>query len=118
MAAKDAVGAYGERVAARHLIEAGMVVLARNWRCADGELDIVARDGVILVFCEVKTRRSERFGTPAEAIGAVKVQRLRRLACEWIRASGLSTPSMRFDVVSVRPQASGAAHIEHLKDAF
>lgn len=118
MAAKDAVGAYGERVAAQHLIEAGMIVLARNWRCAEGELDIVARDGETIVFCEVKTRRSAAFGTPAEAIGAVKVRRVRRLACEWLRMSGLRTPVMRFDVVSVRPQSSGAAQVEHLRNAF
>ena len=63
--AKDAVGAYGERVAARWLSDAGMLVLDRNWRCASGELDIVARDGDTIVFCEVKTRRTQRFGVPA-----------------------------------------------------
>ena len=57
MRAKDAVGRYGEDVAARHLTEAGLVVLARNWRCREGEIDIVARDGDVLVVCEVKTRR-------------------------------------------------------------
>ncbi|GAA3391110.1 YraN family protein [Cryptosporangium minutisporangium] len=117
-AAKNAVGAYGERVAARHLQQAGLVVLDRNWRCAEGELDIVARDGSALVFCEVKTRRSDRHGTPAEAVVADKAARLRRLACEWIRASGVHPETIRFDVVSVRPQRSGPAHVEHLRGAF
>ncbi|MCL2781483.1 MAG: YraN family protein [Actinomycetia bacterium] len=93
MRAKDAVGRYGEDVAARHLADAGLTILARNWRCADGELDIVARDGPALVFCEVKTRRSVAFGDPSEAVGAVKAARLRRLALRWLieqRAVGRS----------------------------
>jgi putative endonuclease len=118
MRAKDAVGAYGERVAVQHLREHGLVVLDRNWRCRDGELDIVARDGDALVFCEVKTRRSERFGVPAEAVVAAKVARVRRLAGQWIRASGLHPRAVRFDVVSVRPQPSGPALVEHRRGAF
>ncbi|TQS44316.1 YraN family protein [Cryptosporangium phraense] len=118
MGAKEAVGAYGERVAVRHLQQAGLVVLDRNWRCSDGELDIVARDGDTLVFCEVKTRRSDAYGVPAEAVVAAKVLRLRRLAAQWIRASGVHPDVVRFDVVSVRPQQAGAAHVEHLRGAF
>ena len=118
MGAKEAVGAYGERVAARYLQQAGLVVLDRNWRCAEGELDIVARDGAALVICEVKTRRGERFGTPAEAVVLAKAARLRRLATQWIRASGLHPDTVRFDVVSVRPQRSGPAVVEHLRGAF
>lgn len=118
MRAKDAVGAYGERVAVRHLAESGLVVLDRNWRCRDGELDIVARDGQTLVFCEVKTRRGDAFGTPAEALVPAKVSRLRRLATAWITASGLHPPEVRFDVLSVHPQNAGPARVEHLRGAF
>jgi putative endonuclease len=118
MRAKDTVGAYGERVAARHLVDAGLVVLDQNWRCADGELDIVARDGATLVFCEVKTRRTATFGLPAEAVGAAKVRRIRRLATLWIAASGLRPSEVRFDVLSVHPQTSGAARVEHMRGAF
>lgn len=118
MRAKDAVGAYGERVATRHLQESGLVVLDRNWRSADGELDIVARDGHTLVFCEVKTRRSAAYGSPAEAVVAAKVARLRRLAAQWIAATGVHARAVRFDVVSVRPQPSGRAQVEHLRGAF
>ena len=116
--AKDAVGAYGERVAMAHLVEQGMVVLDRNWRSRTGEIDIVLRDGTDLVFCEVKTRRGGRFGTPAEAVDAGKVRRLRRLAAEWLAQSGLRVPTVRFDVVSVHPQPAGAARVEHLRGAF
>ena len=96
MQAKDAVGAYGERVAARHLQQHGLVVLDRNWRCFDGELDIVARDGDALVFCEVKTRRSERHGVPAEALVAAKTARLRalRLARDAAQAAAPVEPTV------------------------
>ena len=116
--AKDAVGAYGERVAVRYLTEQGMVLLDRNWRCAAGELDAVLRDGKVIVFAEVKTRRSGRFGTPAEALIAAKVVRLRRAAALWLAQSGVRAGEVRFDVVSVRPQATGPAAVEHLRGAF
>src|ERR1700691_3807011 len=77
--AKDAVGRYGENVAALHLVEAGLEVLDRNWRCAAGEIDIVAREGDVVVICEVKTRSSTTFGAPQEAITPVKAARLRQL---------------------------------------
>jgi putative endonuclease len=114
-----AVGAYGERLAVRHLLAQGMVLLDRNWRAAGGgELDIVARDGDALVFCEVKTRRGEGFGAPAEAVGVDKVRRLRRLASQWLEMSGLRPAEVRFDVISVLPQRKGATRVEHLKGAF
>jgi len=113
--AKDAVGAYGERVAARCLIEAGMELLERNWRSRRGELDIIARDGRTVVFCEVKTRRSVAFGGPAEAVGPAKVRRLRALAAEWLSSHPEVRGEVRFDVVCVRPQPAGAARVEHLR---
>jgi putative endonuclease len=116
--AKDAVGAYGERVALAHLVEQGMVVLDRNWRCRGGEIDLILRDGEDLVFCEVKTRRGDRFGTPAEAVGVAKMRRLRRLAAQWLAQAGLHPHTVRFDVVSVLPQPSGAARVEHVRGAF
>ena len=115
MAAKDAVGEYGERVAVRHLEAAGMVVLDRNWRCRDGELDVIARDGETLVFCEVKTRRGTGYGTPAEAVGTAKGERLRLLALRWLTESGLQPRALRFDVVAVLARRRGAADVEHLR---
>jgi len=114
----QAVGAYGERCAVRHLVEAGLRVVARNWRCPDGEIDIVAWEGDVLVFCEVKTRRGDAFGTPAEAVVGRKAHRLRRLAAAWLRSTGTSAGQVRFDVVEVYPARSGAARVEHLRAAF
>jgi len=115
---RRAIGAYGERVAERHLREQGLVVLARNWRCADGEVDLILRDGEDLVFCEVKTRSGNRFGTPAEAIGAAKIRRLRRLAARWLAQTPVCPREIRFDVVAVLPQRRGATVVEHVRAAF
>ncbi|KQX63731.1 YraN family protein [Angustibacter sp. Root456] len=115
MAAKDAVGRYGEDVAARHLVELGYQLLHRNWRCELGEIDIVARDGDCLVVCEVKTRRSGAFGHPAEAVTSRKAARLRRLAARWLQETGLHPPQVRIDVVAVMRPPSGPATVEHLR---
>jgi putative endonuclease len=116
--AGQAVGAYGERLAAQHLTDAGMVLLDRNWRCRLGEIDIVARDGGTLVFCEVKTRRGEGYGPPAAAVVATKARRLRQLAALWLKDHSVRPDEIRFDVVSVLPQPRGGARVEHLRGAF
>jgi len=109
-----ALGRYGEDVAAGHLQAIGMVVLARNWRCDAGEVDIVARDGSTLVICEVKTRSGVDFGTPTEAITPRKLRRLRHLAFRWLDAHGRHAPVVRIDVIGVVQAPSGAPIIEHL----
>jgi putative endonuclease len=113
--AKDAVGKYGEDLAARHFVGAGFTVLARNWRCPVGEIDIVARDGDVLVIAEVKTRRSTMYGTPAEAITRHKADKLRELALMWLREHPGGGCQVRFDVVSVLLPKAGAAQLEHLR---
>jgi putative endonuclease len=113
--AKDAVGRYGERVAARYLCEQGMVVLDRNWRCAVGEIDIVARDGDTLVVCEVKTRSGVGFGSPAECVTTAKAARLRRLAALWLSEHSVRPRAVRLDVVGVLRSARGPAAVEHLR---
>jgi putative endonuclease len=113
--AKDAVGVYGERVAERFLVQAGLVVLERNWRCSLGEIDIVARDGDCLVVCEVKTRSSAAFGHPLEAVSADKAARLRRLAMAWIEANGVRPREVRIDLVAVLRSKRGAAEVSHLR---
>ena len=115
---RQAVGAYGERVASRYLEAAGLVVLARNWRCPAGEVDLILRDGPDVVFCEVKTRRGEDFGTPAEAVTAAKVRKLRRLASEWLAETRVRPREVRFDVVAVQPRPRGASEVEHIRGAF
>lgn len=113
-ASRRALGAYGERVAALHLTEHGMVVLDRNWRCSDGEIDLVLRDRDVLVVCEVKTRRSTSCGTPHEAVTPTKVARLLVLADRWQAAHGLAAPDVRIDVVGVLRPRRGPAVVEHV----
>jgi putative endonuclease len=113
----NALGAYGERLAARYLVESGMRILDRNWRCDQGEIDIVAMDDKCLVIVEVKTRRTLMFGSPVEAVTAVKATRLRRLAGCWLadhRSLVDSAVDVRIDVVGVLRPARGPAQIEHL----
>jgi len=114
-AQKTALGAYGERVALRHLTEQGMQLLDRNWRCEAGELDLVLKDGRTLVVCEVKTRSSNAFGSPLEGVGAEKAQRLRRLAARWVEQRGVHPPEIRIDLVGVLRPRSGAARVEHVR---
>jgi putative endonuclease len=113
--ARQALGAYGESVAARHLVEQGMVVLDRNWRCEAGEIDLVLRDGDVLVVCEVKTRTSVDYGTPHEAISDVKLDRLRRLAMRWQADRGLAVPDVRIDLVAVLRPRRGRSTVEHVR---
>ena len=115
MNAKDALGQQGEQEAARFLAEAGLAVLGRNWRCSQGEIDIIALDGRTLVICEVKTRSGIRFGTPLEAISKPKLRRLRRLAVTWVRAHGLVFVQIRIDVVGVLRATSGEFSVEHVR---
>ena len=117
MRVKDAVGRFGEDVAARHLQQSGLTLLERNWRCSDGELDIVAVDGDTVVFVEVKTRSAVGFGTPAEAVTPRKLARLRRLAARWLaeRRDEQGWPEVRFDVVGVLRTRDGGPVVEHLR---
>jgi len=115
MRVKDAVGRFGEDLAARHLTAAGLQVLDRNWRCRDGELDIVALDGAVLAFVEVKTRSSVAFGDPTEAIDPAKASRLRRVALRWLAEHPeRRTRELRFDVVAVVRCAPGGPEVRHL----
>ncbi|MBV1940603.1 YraN family protein [Streptomyces sp. BV286] len=115
--ARNALGQYGEDLAARRLTEAGMTVLQRNWRAGrTGEIDIVARDGDALVFCEVKTRRAGVFEHPMAAVTPVKAQRLRRLAERWLQEHGGAPPGgVRIDVVGVLLPGRGAPVVEHVR---
>ena len=115
---RQELGAYGEQVAADHLRGQGLVILDRNWRCAEGEVDLILRDGDDIVFCEVKTRRGEMFGSPAESIGPRKVRRLRRLAARWLDEAGLHAQGIRFDVVEVRRERNGTDQVAHIRAAF
>jgi putative endonuclease len=115
------LGRIGEQMAVRHLERVGMVVVERNWRCADGdvrgEVDVVARDGGVLVFCEVKARRGGRAGTPLEAITPRKVAQLRRLAGAYLaRDAPSGRTGVRLDAVGVCwPAGGGRAEVVHVR---
>ncbi|KGM14151.1 YraN family protein [Cellulomonas bogoriensis] len=115
MRAKDAVGRYGEKIAARYLVEDGYTVLDRNWRGTGGELDLVVRRADEVAVVEVKTRRGLGFGHPAEAITAAKLGRLRRLAGQWLSEHPGAGRSVRIDVLAVVLPRAGAAQVEHLQ---
>jgi putative endonuclease len=112
------LGARGERIAAAYLTDAGLRVIDRNWRCRDGELDLVAREADAIVFCEVKTRRGSGFGHPVEAVTPAKQRRLRTLAQRWLAAHDEHAPDLRFDVVGVLLRPDRPALVTHLRGAF
>lgn len=118
MAAKDELGRRGEDVAVQYLEGRGLTVLARNWRCRHGELDVVATDARCLVVCEVKTRSGTRFGEPAEAVTGRKAARIRRLARFWLAAHHLPWTEVRFDVCAVVLEPGRAATVRHYESAF
>ena len=108
------LGRYGERVAERMLVAKGMTLIDRNWRCPAGEIDLVLRDGDVLVVCEVKTRRGTAFGHPLEAVDPAKAQRLRELALHWLAAHDVKPAGIRIDVVGVLQRGRGPAVLDHV----
>ena len=115
MRAKDVLGRSGEQAAADYLEAEGFRILERNWRCADGEIDIVAVDRNTFVVCEVKTRSGTRYGTPLESVSRLKRNRLRRLAVRWLTAHGVHFDQVRIDMVGVTRDASGGFTIEYVR---
>ncbi|MGI8663888.1 MAG: YraN family protein [Acidimicrobiales bacterium] len=111
--ARQTLGAAGEELAARWYQANGYQVVTRNWRCREGELDLVVRRGRAFVFCEVKARTTAAFGLPAEAVTKLKRQRLRALASRWLDESRVRPASIRFDVAAVL-----AGELEIIEGAF
>jgi putative endonuclease len=112
------LGRRAETLAGDRLAAAGLVVVARNWRCRDGEIDLVATAPGLVVFCEVKARRSSAYGTPAAAVTARKQARLRALAAAWLATTAHPPSRVRFDVVTVTWPRGEAARLDHLEGAF
>ena len=117
MRAKDTLGRHGEELAVRHLQDAGLRILDRNWRCEVGEIDIVAKDGDVVVICEVKTRSGTGFGSPLEAVTWKKTARLRQLAVLWMERHDERAAGLRIDVVGVRVSPSTDPVIDHVRRA-
>ena len=111
------IGALGERLAADHLTGLGMRILARNWRCRYGELDVIAAEPATdtVVFVEVKTRTGDGFGGLAQAVTAQKARRLRRLAAIWLATQDRRWVAVRIDVIGVRIGRRRTPEIMHLQ---
>jgi putative endonuclease len=118
MDTRRVLGDSGEDLAAALYRRQGFAIVDRNYRCRIGELDIVARRGSLLVFCEVKTRSTDRWGDPSEAVGPVKQGRLRRLAGLWLATHRVRAEEIRFDVVTVSALAGAPPRVTQLADAF
>lgn len=113
--ARRRLGEWGEKLAADHLVAGGMRVVARNWRIAAGEVDIIALDGDIVVFCEVKTRRNGTYGDAAEAVTGLKARRLRAVAAQWLAIHSAGGCDVRFDVIKVTLGRTGGPVLCHLR---
>ncbi|MDU0326723.1 MULTISPECIES: YraN family protein [Microbacterium] len=120
MAAKDDLGRAGEERAVAFLSDDGYRIIDRNWRCPQGEIDIVAERDDTLVVIEVKTRRSEAFGHPFEAIDRRKAERLWRLAMAWLAAhpDEARGRALRIDAIGLIGEDPATARLEHLEDAL
>ena len=112
------LGAFGERVAAAHLEAKGYRIRARNFRCREGEIDIVAEDGDCLVFVEVRTRRGDAFGTPAESVTVAKERRLLTVARAYLQEHPDVPPNQRIDVVAVELSRGRLLAVQHIEGAI
>lgn len=120
---REAPGPTGERIACRHLRRQGLKILARNYRCARGELDVIALDpsterGGTIAFVEVKTRTSDRYTDPESAVNRAKRERIRRAAADYVARTGSGDYNLRFDVVSVLLRDGEKPDIRHIPNAF
>ncbi len=118
---RRALGLRGEAAAQRWYCDRGYHVLARNWRCPEGEIDLILRtpSGAVVI-CEVKTRSSADFGTPFEAVTPVKRRRLRLLASRWLASDGAGHGygQVRFDVAAITVGPAGVLAVEVMEEAF
>jgi len=112
------LGAFGERVAVAHLEAKGYRIRARNFRCREGEIDIVAEDGDCLVFVEVRTRRGNAFGTPAESVTAAKERRLLTVARAYLQEHADVPSNQRIDVVAVELSRGRLLPVQHIEGAI
>jgi putative endonuclease len=112
------LGAWGEDLAARYLQDRGLVLLGRNWRCREGELDLVFTDRIRVVFCEVKTRTGTEFGLPSETVTEEKAGRVRRAAQRWLREFRIGWCPVRYDVVTILAEPGTRPRVQHIEAAF
>jgi putative endonuclease len=111
------LGIYGEELAQEYLVERGLRVLETNYRFHRAEVDIVAAEGDILVFCEVKTRHDDSFGAPEHAVTAHKIQQIRRVANAYLATHDIRDRQCRFDVIGILV-AGSVIRLNHTRNAF
>jgi putative endonuclease len=116
---RQSLARWGEEVAWRALERQGFRLLARNWRSRDGEIDLVTKLADTIVFVEVKTRQSNRFGAPEEAVTPAKLRHMCDAARAFLQAEGIDGADWRLDVVAIECNAErGVERLEHLADVF
>jgi putative endonuclease len=115
---KKEMGIWGEQVAAKFLRESGFNIIERNYRCRFGEIDIIASVRDQLIFVEVKTRSSVRFGLPSEAVNSKKRSKYFLLATYYVNAKKLYNHNMRFDVIEIMLDSEQLHRINHIPNAF
>jgi putative endonuclease len=112
------MGRWGEARAKHHLLAQGYVILAENWSCAEGEVDLIAQEGETIVFTEVKTRSSHRFGRPEEGVTKGKKRRLQRAAWRYLQENGIEHVDWRIDVIAIdRDEHGRVARLDHYRNA-
>lgn len=110
-------GHKSEKLAARKMVASGYKIIETNYRCRAGEIDIIAREGDILVFCEVKARKSRSYGSPLEGITDAKIKKIRKAAEHYMKKKGLTQTDCRFDAITVEEKDS-ATVVEIIPNAF
>lgn len=117
MAEHNNLGRTGEDEAAFYLLERDIHLLERNWRCTEGEIDIIAEDYGLIIFIEVKTRRAADETLPEMAVDAYRMRRLTRTAERYLHENGLQAYPFRFDIIAIE-EDDGQFQIRHIADAF
>ncbi|MDQ0494254.1 MULTISPECIES: YraN family protein [Paenibacillus] len=115
---RKARGTMGEQAAALFLEDLGYHIIARNWRCRSGELDLIAKQEDTFVFIEVRSRSSSKYGTPAESVTARKITQVRQTAAVYLYMNGIGDAPIRFDMLAVRLTEEAAVVTDHFIDAF
>ncbi|APB71492.1 YraN family protein [Paenibacillus polymyxa] len=115
---RKAKGAMGEEAAALFLENLGYRIIERNWRCRSGEIDLIAKQEHILVFIEVRSRSSSKYGTPAESVTARKIAQVRQTAAVYLHMNGIGEAPIRFDMISAQLIDEKAVVTDHLIGAF
>jgi len=118
LARRQALGAFGESAAIGYLQRQGYVLLARNWRCSLGEIDLVARQGDQVVFIEVRTRRSDRQGPPEASLSPAKRKRLAALAYQYVAEYDYEDRAWRIDLIAIDVRNGRVSRLEHIRDAI